>query len=188
MLIVFTGNGKGKTTAALGVALRSLGWGERVAIIQFIKGNKETGEWKFIKEIASLSHCFIVDICQLLDSGKYSITETEIIDVKNKEYKKSCEKAWEFAKETILNKEHDLIILDEINNALHYDLLDKKDVLNFIRNYSDKNSDSDSDIDIVLTGRYASEDLINLSDLTTEMKEIKHPFQKGRIAKKGIDY
>lgn len=180
MLIIFTGNGKGKTSAALGIALRSLGWNKKIAIIQFIKGNKEVGEWEIIKEVDSPQ----IQIFQFFDDDKLSITEKSILG--NPEYKKSCEQAWEFAKETILEKKHDLVILDEISNAIHYKLLSEKDVLNFIRDYSDKNSDSDSDI--IFTGRDASKKLIEIADLVTEMKEIKHPFQKDISAKKGIDY
>ena len=180
MLIVFTGNGKGKTSAALGTALRASGWEKRVAIIQFIKGNKEVGEWKLLQKISN------IEIHQFFDNYKLDITEKEITDIKSKEYKDSCQKAWEFAKETILNGKHDLIVLDEINNALNYGLLDKKEILEFIRDYSDENSDSDSDI--ILTGRNAPAEMIEIANLVTEMKEIKHPFQKGISAKEGIDY
>lgn len=186
MIIVFTGNGKGKTSAALGTALRALGWGRRVAIIQFIKGNKEVGEWQFIQEIKKTKNQENnIDIYQFFDDKKLSITEKSILE--NKEYIKSCEDAWEFAKETILDKDYDLVILDEICNALHYKLIDEKNILDFIR----KNSSQicgDSDIDIVITGRNASQKLIDIADLITEMNEVKHPFQKGIAAKEGIDF
>jgi cob(I)alamin adenosyltransferase len=165
MLIVFTGNGKGKTTAALGVALRSLGWGRRVVVIQFIKGNKEIGELKFLTTYNLQLTTF--NIHQFFDDKKLSITEKSILG--NEEYKKSCEKAWKFAKETVLDKKYDLIILDEICNALHYGLIKEKDVMEFIR----KNSPSDlegSDIDLILTGRDAPKELIDIADLVTEMK------------------
>jgi len=183
MLITFTGNGKGKTSAALGVALRSLGWNKKICVIQFIKGDKEVGEWKFIKNNVGTDHDLPIEIHQFHDDKKYSITEKNILE--NKEYKKSCEKAWSFAKEIILGKKFNLVILDEINNVIHYKLLDEKDVLDFIR----KNSSLIcGDSDIIFTGRNASQKLIDIADLVTEMKEVKHPFQKGISAKEGIDY
>uniref|UniRef100_A0A7C4M021 Cob(I)yrinic acid a,c-diamide adenosyltransferase n=1 Tax=candidate division CPR3 bacterium TaxID=2268181 RepID=A0A7C4M021_UNCC3 len=184
MLIVFTGNGKGKTTAALGVALRALSWKKRVAIIQFIKGNKEVGEYKFLKSY-KLQANKLINIFQFFDDTKLSITEKSILN--NPEYKKSCEEAWEFAKKVIEEKKHDLIVLDEICNAMHLGLLKEKDVLDFIRRNSSLIC-CNSDISVILTGRNASEKLIDLADLVTEMKEVKHPFQKGISAKEGIDY
>jgi cob(I)alamin adenosyltransferase len=177
MLIVFTGNGKGKTSAALGTALRASGWDRRVAIVQFIKGNKEIGEWKLIKAVNSPQ----VEIFQFFEDGKYSITEKSILE--NPEYKKSCETAWEFAKRIIKEKEHDLIILDEINNTLHNELLDEKKVLSFVLKHCNAPG-----LDIICTGRDAPAKLIKIADLVTEMKEVKHPFKKGISAKKGIDY
>ena len=181
MLIVFTGNGKGKTSAALGTALRALGWERKVAVIQFIKGNKEVGEWQFIKKQESKKTKKQIKIFQFHNNKNHLITEKNILE--NKEYKKSCEKAWNFAKETILGKKFDLIVLDEINNAIHYNLLNEKDVLSFVETHGRA-----SDIDLIFTGRNAPQELIEIADLVTEMNEIKHPFQKGIKAKKGIDY
>jgi cob(I)alamin adenosyltransferase len=180
MLIVFTGNGKGKTSAALGVALRSLGWNKKVAIIQFIKGNKEIGEWQAVESL-KLKVESRIDIFQFFDDKKYAITEKIITE--NPEYKKSCEQAWEFAKDIIKNKKYELIILDEINNALHYKLLNEKDVLSFVGAHCDA-----PELDIIMTGRDSSQKIIDIADLVTEMNEIKHPFQKGITAKKGIDF
>lgn len=179
MIIVYTGNGKGKTSAALGTALRSLGWDRRACIVQFIKGNKNTGEWQFLQKIPN------TEIHQFFDDKKLSITEKSILG--NPEYKKSCEKAWEFAKKIILDKKHDLVILDEICNSMYYDLVPEQKVLDFIRNNSQLIRDN-SRMDVIFTGRYASKELVNLSDLTTEMAETKHPYKKGFKAKKGIDY
>ena len=181
MIIIFTGNGKGKTSAALGIALRSLGWERSICIIQFIKGNKEVGEWKFLNEIVKLLNYQIV-IKQFGDDKKLSITEKGILD--NPEYKKSCEEAWRFTKEMILSKKYDLVILDEINNALNYKLLNENEVLSFVG----ANCCSPNDSDIIFTGRDASQSLIDLADMVTEMIETKHPFQKDISAKKGIDY
>lgn len=177
MLIVFTGNGKGKTTSALGVALRALGWGKKIAIIQFIKGNKDVGEWKIIKEVNSPQ----LEIFQFFDDKKLSITEGNILE--NPKYKKSCEKAWSFAKETILSRNYDLVVLDEICNAMHYKLLNEKEICGFVgaKNFA-------PEIDLIMTGRNASKKLIDVADMVTEMQEIKHPFKNGISAKKGVDY
>lgn len=182
MLIVFTGNGKGKTTASLGTAMRALGWQKKVCIIQFIKGNKNTGEYQFGKFVKNSGQ---FAIHQFFDDEKMSITDKSILE--NPQYKDSCEKAWEFAKETIEGEKYDLVILDEIINAIHLDLLDEKEVLEFIRDNSGLIRENSRE-DIVLTGRNASQALIDLSDLTSEIREIKHPFKKGISAKKGIDY
>jgi len=180
MLIIFTGNGKGKTTAALGIALRSLGWNKNVAIIQFIKGNKETGEWQAVKSL-KLKVKSRIDIFQFHDNKNYSITEKNILE--NQEYKESCEKAWDFVKQIIEDKKYNLVVLDEINNAIHLKLLDEKNVLHFVETRRGV-----SEPDLIFTGRNASKKLIDIADLVTEMKEIKHPFKKGIKAKEGIDY
>ncbi|HRY60397.1 MAG TPA: cob(I)yrinic acid a,c-diamide adenosyltransferase [Patescibacteria group bacterium] len=186
MLIVFTGNGKGKTSAALGTALRSSGWKKKVCIIQFIKGNKEIGEWQFVQENKKArKQESKIEIHQFFDDEKLSISEKSILD--NPEYKKSCEKAWEFAKEKISSKNFDLIILDEIINAIYLKLLNESDIFDFIRDNS-RLIRENSRMDVIFTGRHASNELIDLSDLTSEINEIKHPFKKGIKAKKGIDY
>ena len=175
MLILLTGDGKGKTSSALGVALRSFGWGRRVAIVQFIKGNKEVGEWKALEKISG------IEIYQFFDDSKLSITDKTILE--NPAYKEACQNAWDFGKDLIENQKADLVILDEICNAIFYGLIDKKDVLDFVETRRGV-----SDLDIMLTGRNAPQELIDLSDLVSEMNEIKHPFQNGIPAKRGIDY
>ena len=183
MLIIFTGNGQGKTSAALGIALRSLGWDKGILIIQFIKGNKEVGEWKYINQETKKprNQETKIDIIQFFDDKKYSITEKEIVDIRSKEYKESCEKAWNFMKKAIETKKYDLIILDEIINVIHYKLIDEEKVIRFLKKYSN------SEFDIVLTGRSASKKLIDVADTVTELREIKHIFKKGISAKKGIN-
>lgn len=168
MIIIFTGDGKGKTTAALGVALRSAGWGRRTAILQFIKGNKKVGEWGAIKNIAD------IDIFQFVDDHKYYIGKPEI------KHKESIPVALHQLKLIVKSKKYDLIILDEINNAIDHKLIDVNQIIEIIRNQPKT--------DFILTGRNASHKLIKVADLVTEMKKIKHPFDSGLLAKKGIDY
>jgi len=186
MIILFTGNGKGKTSAALGIALRSLGWGKSVCIIQFIKGNKRIGEWKAIKKLSDMPKMgYLIVIKQFIKDEDYFITEDEI--KKSRRYKDSCKKAWKFAKESIKSKKYDLIILDEIINAIYYKLIDKEDVLAFIHENSRLICEN-SKADVILTGRNADKELIKIADIVTEMKDVKHIFKKGVQAKKGIDY
>ncbi len=174
MIIVFTGNGKGKTSAALGTALRSLGWKKKVVIIQFIKGNKEIGEWKSAKENN-------IDMFQFYEEEKYNI------GVPGEKYREGCQRAWEFVKDIIKKKKYDLIILDEIINAMFYKLVDEKEVIDFLKKANVKGG-APKGLDIVLTGRGASEKLVKIADIATDMKELKHSFKQGIPAKKGIDY
>ncbi len=183
MILIFTGNGQGKTSAALGIALRSLGWEKKVLVIQFIKGNKDIGEWEFARNYElGIKNQGKFKISQFFDDEKYSITEKEITDIRSKEYKESCKKVWDFTKEVIEKKNYDLIILDEIINAMHYNLINRKEVVEFLKKHSKPK------LDIVLTGRNAGKKLIEIADVATEMKEVKHGFKKGLKAKKGINY
>lgn len=169
MIIVYTGNGKGKTTAALGLAMRAAGWSHKVAIIQFIKGYKKTGEWKIIERIPG------IDIYQTFDDDKIGIRKPR------PEHAKSVNQVMKLAKKIIKNKKHDLVILDEINNAVHYGLVEVGEIIKLVE-------DKPVEMTIVFTGREAPDGLLEIADLVTEMKEIKHPFKKGIAAKKGIDY
>jgi len=186
MLIVFTGNGKGKTTAALGCAMRALGQGKRVLMIQFIKGDWESGENKFVKHFMLHASCF-----RIIPAGKgfvnpirNNISNGVKISgdkIRFSVHKKAAEKALRLAKKEIKSKKWDLIILDEINVAINLKLIKADEVLKILK-YAPKN------IDIILTGRNAAEKFIKYADLVTEMREIKHPFQKGQMAKKGIEF
>ena len=167
--MVHTGDGKGKTTAALGLALRAVGTGLKVIMIQFMKGTWKYGELEAAKR---LSPDFT-----LLQMGEGFTWET-------KDRKKDIDlskKTWEFCKETIQSKKYDLVILDEINYVLGYGFLDAKEVIDFLKQ-------KPKELHMVLTGRNAPKELIDVADLVTEMKEIKHPFQKGIIAQRGIEF
>ena len=169
LIQIYTGDGKGKTTAALGLALRALGWNKKVCIIQFVKGDKEIGEIKISK-----SHIPQLSFHQLSNNKKFILKA-------NKKDKEIAQKTWEFAKKEIFSNKFDLIILDEINVAINLKLIDLKDLFKVFKNKPQK-------LELVLTGRNASKKLIKKADLVTEMKMIKHPFYKKIPARKGIEY
>lgn len=169
MIIVYTGNGKGKSTASFGLAIRAAGWGKKVAIIQFIKGYKNTGEWKFFQKITE------IDIFQFHDDKKISISNP------TNKHLKSSRKAIDLAKFIICNNKYDIVILDEINNAINHGLVEVGEIIEILRSKPKK-------LTLVLTGRDACNEIIKIADIATEMKEIKHHFKKHIPAKKGIDY
>ena len=163
LLIVFTGNGKGKTTASLGMALRTIGHGYKVAIIQFIKGGWTTGEEKALKNLSSNISW------HSLGEGFTWETQDRIRD------EKLVQEAWQLSKKYIQNESYKLIILDEINIATKLGYLSSDEIITFIKSLKDRKNH------IVLTGRGASESIINQADLVTEMKLIKHPFKEQGI-------
>lgn len=169
LIQVYTGNGKGKTTAALGLALRAVGHGLKVLMIQFMKGDINYGE---IEASKRLSPNLVI-----IQSGRdtfVSKTNPDPIDIE------LAKKGLSLAKEEILSKKYDIVILDEINVAIDYGLIPLSDLLNLI----DSKPDS---VEIVLTGRNAKLEVIEKADLVTEMIEIKHYYHKGIPARKGIE-
>ena len=172
LTIVYTGKGKGKTTAALGLALRASGYEKRICMIQFIKGSWHYGEMDSSKKLEPNFEMVAV--------GKGFVG---IIDDKSpkEDHEKVANEAIKISNEKIQSKKYDIVILDEINYAVNLGLIDVKDVINLIKN-------KPNFVDLILTGNYAKDEIIEIADLVTEMKEIKHPFQKGIKAKKGIDF
>ena len=172
LTIVYTGKGKGKTTAALGLALRATGYDKKICMIQFIKGSWHYGEMDSTKKLEPGFEMVAV--------GKGFVG---IIDDKSpkEDHEKVAKEAIKISNEKIHSGKYDIVILDEINYAVNLNLISVDDVLNLIKT-------KPQDIDLVLTGNYAKEEVIEIADLVTEMKEIKHPFQKGIKAKKGIDF
>ncbi len=171
LLIVFTGNGKGKTTAALGMALRTIGHGYKVAIIQFIKGGWTTGEEKALKNLSSNISW------HSLGEGFTWETQDRIRD------EKLVQEAWEMAKGYIKDETYKLIILDEINIATKLGYLASKEIITFLKSLNNRKNH------IVLTGRGASDSIINYADLVTEMKLIRHPFkEQGIKAQKCVEF
>lgn len=172
LVIVYTGKGKGKTTAALGMALRAVGHDHKICMIQFIKGSWHYGEMTSSK--------LLEPQFELVAVGKGFVG---ILDDKSphEEHVKIAREAVQISREKIQSKKYDIIILDEINYAVNLGLVEVNDVLDLIKI-------KPSTLHLVLTGNYASNEIINAADLVTEMKEVKHPFQVGIKAKKGIDY
>jgi len=171
LVSVYTGSGRGKTTAALGLALRVLGWGGSVCVVQFIKGYPEIGEARFAEQYGDrfVLRQFAVDVSP-------SIREDDVIA-----RRAAAEEALAYAESAVSGGEYDLIVLDEINNALHYGLISLPRVLKAIRN-------KPTHVELVLTGRNAPPELVHAADYATEMLLIKHPFETGIAARRGVDY
>ena len=169
LLIVFTGNGKGKTTAALGLALRSCGHKMRVCMIQFVKGKWKSGECEAVKRFKGL-----IDIYTL---GKGFIYNSEDIE----RHKESAKEAWQFAKKIMSSEEYSVVILDELTYLIKYRIIQEKEVVKFLSNKR-------NDLHVVVTGRKAPQSLIYAADLVTEMRDVKHPLKKGIKGQKGIEY
>jgi cob(I)alamin adenosyltransferase len=172
LIIVHTGPGKGKTTAALGLAFRAVGQGLKVLMVQFIKGSWHYGE---------------LDAARLLGEERLKILPMGRGFVKvgaekpDPEDVRMVEQAWEFAETSIAGGEFDLVILDEINYAINYRMLDPETVTEALRK-------KPAMVHVVLTGRSAHPAIVELADLVTEMREVKHPYQKGISAQRGIEY
>lgn len=171
LVSVYTGPGRGKTTAALGLALRVLGWGGRVCMIQFIKGYSELGEIRFAAEFHDR---FILR--QFARDKSLSIREHDVIA-----RREAAEDALAFAEEAVRDGQYDLVILDEINGALHYGLVSLPRVTKLVTN-------KPSHVELVLTGRSAPDEIVEIADYVTEMNLVKHPYQKGISARRGVDY
>jgi len=163
---VYTGDGKGKTTAAIGQAIRALGRGYQVCFIQFFKEHN-SGEVKILKNFPNL---------KLLHPLPFYPTK------KNRDFlKKKIERILLEISKIIKSKTYDLVILDEINIALRNELLKEGDILDLLKN-------KPRSLELILTGRGATKEIIKMADLVTEMKEIKHPLKKGIKAREGIEY
>lgn len=170
LIEVYTGDGKGKSTAAFGLALRASGWGLQVAIIQFMKPGEGYGETIAFEQMPNIER-YSFGLKGFLRKGKPP--DAASIQI--------AECAMQKAAQLIANPEVDILILDEINNAIAFDLVSEEAVLALI----DKKLPGQ---ELVLTGRDAPAALIAKADLVTEMKEIKHPYQQGILARRGIEY
>jgi cob(I)alamin adenosyltransferase len=172
LIIVHTGPGKGKTTAALGAALRAVGQGLKVLMIQFIKGSWHYGELDAARMLGE-DHLTIIPMGR--GFVKVGTEQPDSEDVR------LVEEAWKFAADQIQRGAYNLIVLDEINYAISYKMLDPERVVEVLKNKPEG-------IHVILTGRNAPPALVELADLVTEMREIKHPFQQGVQAQRGIEY
>jgi cob(I)alamin adenosyltransferase len=171
LVIVHTGKGKGKSTAAFGMIFRHIAHGRKCAVVQFIKGGMATGERNLIEERFS-------DVCEFHTLGEGFTWETQdkARDIA------MAQSAWEKAKELIRDDTNTMVLLDEINIALRYEYIDVADVVAFL------DAEKPEMTHVVLTGRNAAEELIECADLVTEMEMIKHPFRSGIKAQIGVEY
>jgi len=165
---IFTGEGRGKTTAALGVVLRALGYGLRVCIVVFMKGDHPYNEWKALSKFPNV---------KIARFGFRNFTNPA--NVKPEEIEQA-KQALAAAREAMLSGNYDLVMLDEINIAVAWKLVALDEMVRLIR-------DKPSNVELILTGRQADTELIKLADLVTECLKIKHPYDEGIMARKGID-
>ncbi|MEM1103181.1 MAG: cob(I)yrinic acid a,c-diamide adenosyltransferase [Pseudomonadota bacterium] len=168
LILVHTGDGKGKSSSAFGVIVRALGWGHRVGVVQFIKGKWVTGERQFFDRLDDVDW-------RTMGDGFTWDTQDRAQDVA------AAEAAFAAATEMMASGDYDLIVLDEINIALRYDYLSISTVIGALKARSDRTS-------VVLTGRDAKSELCDYADLVSEMREVKHPFKSGIKAQRGLDY
>ncbi|XOF33931.1 MAG: cob(I)yrinic acid a,c-diamide adenosyltransferase [Candidatus Electrothrix sp. YB6] len=169
VFLLFTGNGKGKTTAALGLTLRMIGHGGRVCFIQFIKGSWKYGELEAASRFQDL-----------LDFHVMGRGFTWKSDNPDKDIAAARE-AWEFAQETIQKNQHQLVVLDELTYPITYGIIDEQEVIRTIVARA-------PEMHIAVTGRGAGEQLVQAADLVTEMQEVRHPYTNGTPAQKGIEF
>ncbi|MFH1751923.1 MAG: cob(I)yrinic acid a,c-diamide adenosyltransferase [archaeon] len=181
LIHVYTGNGKGKTTTALGMALRAIGHKKKVYFIQLLKGGAYTGEIIASKNISKLNITQFGEPC-------YYLKEMEAMDCREcmecfdtKKDGIHVNRGMKAARKALKSGKYDMVILDEINNALHKHYLTVKEVINLLKKKSEQT-------EVVLTGRHAPKEIIKIADLVTEMKEIKHPYNEGIKARAGIEY
>lgn len=172
LVIVITGHGKGKTTTALGIAVRACGHNMRVCIIQFMKGDLYTGEWDGIKKLGSQ--------VELLSTGK-GFCGIQGNPYPYEEHRENAQDAIQLTHQKMESGQYDILILDEINNALKLRLVDLEQVLKIIHGKPPL-------MHLVLTGRDAHPQIIEMADTVSEIKEVKHAYQKGIEPQPGIDY
>jgi cob(I)alamin adenosyltransferase len=165
---VYTGHGKGKTTAALGSVFRALGWGLRPAVVQFIKGKWKTGERSYAERIPELTFATM---------GEGFTWDSDDLD----RDRRAAQAAWQRANELLQGGDHELVVLDEITYALNYDFVALPELLDAL-------AARPAHVHVILTGRNAPEALCAAADLVTEMKSHKHPFERGIKAQQGIDF
>jgi cob(I)alamin adenosyltransferase len=171
LVLVHTGNGKGKTTAALGLAFRAMGYGMKVLMIQFLKGGWKPGEYRAAThfepnfQIMPMGQGFLwIDAENQADRNQLLVT-----------------KAWEYGRQQVLEGDWDMVIFDEINYVIGYGLIPVSEVIELLRHKPPL-------LHVVLTGRNAKDEIIEVADTVTEMRPIKHAYEKGAAAQKGIEF
>lgn len=176
MIHVYTGDGKGKTTAAVGLAFRAAGAGLRVCMIQFLKGRAEYNEIKILRKLSK--RCKIIKFDQvhpMFSSG--SRTKS----IAGARLRMQAQDDFETAREVVLSKKYDIVIMDEIINLVSQNFLPERDLTELI-------GATPKRVELVFTGRGASRALLERADYATEMRLVKHPYHKGKKARKGIEY
>lgn len=166
---VYTGDGKGKTTAALGLALRAIGNDLNVIMVQFMKTARDRGEYKISRRLPNFK-LIALGRDTMVEPGRPSASDIE-----------AGSAALATARDAIMSGDYDLVILDEVNVAMSWGLVRKEEVISALKQRPER-------VEIVLTGRYAPAEIIELADLVTEMRCLKHPFQKGVPERAGIEY
>ena len=179
LVLINTGTGKGKTTAALGTAIRAWGDGQKVLILQFIKGAWKYGELKAIETLGKAEGR--IEIRPMGDGFVFHNKKDPENEERLAEKKELARRAWDMVRKEVMSGAWDLIVLDEINYAIHFGMLETEEVAGLIRERPPR-------LNMILTGRYAPEELIDLADTVTEMTLVKHAFQKGIRARKGIEF
>ncbi len=169
LIIVHTGKGKGKSTAAMGLAVRAIGNGMKVGLVQFVKGKWETGERKVLEHFP--------DLCVMKAMGEGFSWETQ----DRERDIAAARQAWEAAKEMINDPSYKMVILDELNIVLRYENLPLDEVIETLQNKPEM-------LHVAVTGRNAKDELIEIADLVTEMTQVKHPFRSGVKAQVGIEF
>ncbi len=170
LTVILTGDGKGKSSSAFGMIIRSLGWGRKVLLVQFLKGLWETGEENFFEKLNDGNLEIIRAKCPFTWKSLDKAKDAQI-----------CREVWFDALEKIKNERIDIVVFDELMITLQQGFLKLEEVIDFLKAKR-------SDIDVVITGRHAPEELIELADTVSEINCVKHAFEKGSIAKKGIDF
>lgn len=174
LVIVFTGNGKGKTTAAIGMAVRASGHRMRVKLIQFIKGSWKTGELEALKALAP-------HIEHVRTGRGFTIDRLRDPRITDEEHEAAARKGFELGVEAVRSGEYDLVVLDEILGAVKAGLVSIDQLLDLV-------AQKPREVHLVLTGRGAPPELIEVADLVTEMQPIKHPYARGVRAQKGVEF
>ncbi|MGY6276985.1 cob(I)yrinic acid a,c-diamide adenosyltransferase [Methylomonas sp. MgM2] len=169
IVLVHTGEGKGKSSSAIGVAFRAAGWGMKVCVIQFIKGQWQTGEQKAAERFDNIEW-------HALGDGFTWNTKNPEQDIK------TSREIWEFAKRKILSEAFDLVVLDEINYCCGYDWISGQEIADFIRH------EKPAWMHLLLTGRNAAPEVVEVADTVTEMRPVKHAYQAGIKAEQGVEF
>ena len=177
LILINTGTGKGKTTAALGTAIRAWGNGQKVLILQFIKGAWKYGELKAIEALEACNGN--IEIRPMGDGFVFHNRKEDEAAYQNK--KELAARAWETVVDEVMSDRWDLVVLDEVNYAIHFEMLEPEKLLKLIKERPPR-------LNMILTGRYARPEIIEAADTVTEMTLIKHAFQNGIHARKGIEF